>query len=69
MRPSPYHLDPGGPTAAEVVGHCQEYGVFLRDVMGMGTDLGHHALRIAIKDAGGNERIVAALREALTAGP
>ena len=35
----------------------------------MGTGLGHHALRIAVKDAGGNERIVAALRGALTVRP
>ena len=60
------HLDPRGPTAATVVDSCREHGVFLRDVSSMGTALGSHVLRIAVKDADGIHRIVAALRQATT---
>ena len=56
------HLDPRGPTAAEIVSRCRDHGVFVRDVMGMGTRLGQHALRVAVKDASTNQRIVAGLR-------
>ena len=60
------HLDPGGPTADEVVTRCRERDVFLRDVSNVGTGLGQHALRVAVKDAGANQRIVATLRQAVT---
>ncbi len=59
------HLDSDGPTAQQVVEHCRESRLFLRDVSTMGQDLGRHALRIAVKDRGTNERIVQILGETL----
>ena len=44
---------------------CREHGVFLRDASVMGTQLGTHALRIAVKDAEENEQMLAVLAVAL----
>jgi histidinol-phosphate/aromatic aminotransferase/cobyric acid decarboxylase-like protein len=57
-------LDPAGPPAADVVAACRELGVFLRDAGDMGTTLGTHAVRVAVKDEAANRRIVEALRAA-----
>jgi histidinol-phosphate/aromatic aminotransferase/cobyric acid decarboxylase-like protein len=59
------HLPPDGPSAAAVVEHCRQRGVFLRDAAAMGTRLGTHAIRIAVKDREANRRIVEVLRGAL----
>ena len=59
------HLPPGGPDAASVVQCCRQQGVFLRDASVMGTRLGRHALRIAVKDAESNRRVAQVLGEAL----
>lgn len=56
------HLPPDGPDAAAWVAAARERGVFLRDASRMGRRLGRHALRLAVKDAVQNERIVATLR-------
>ena len=58
-------LPSNGPDAATVVKRCREHGVFLRDASVMGTQLGTHALRLAVKDAATNERILAVLAGAL----
>jgi histidinol-phosphate/aromatic aminotransferase/cobyric acid decarboxylase-like protein len=52
-----------GPTAAAVVERCRQQGLFLRDAAAMGSQLGRHALRIAVKDAATNHRIVEILSE------
>ena len=59
------HLPSDGPTAAEVVRRCRAQGVFLRDVGGMGTRLGAHTLRTAVKDEAANARIAEVLAWAL----
>lgn len=59
------HLDPRGPTAAIVVERCRGQGLFLRDAAAMGSQLGTHALRIAVKDAETNHRIQNILAGAL----
>jgi histidinol-phosphate/aromatic aminotransferase/cobyric acid decarboxylase-like protein len=59
------HLASAGPTAAEVVRRCRVEGVFLRDASGMGTTMGRHALRIAVKGAATNRRIVSVVERAL----
>jgi histidinol-phosphate/aromatic aminotransferase/cobyric acid decarboxylase-like protein len=61
------HLNPSGATAAAIVQRCRERGLFLRDAAAMGSQLGTHALRIAVKDCDSNQRIVVSLREALAA--
>ena len=37
---------------------CRERGLFLRDVSSMGTTFDARALRISVKDAGTNERML-----------
>lgn len=59
------HLPPSGPDAAAVVSVCASAGVYLRDAGGMGTALGSHALRIAVKSAEQNLRVVDAISTAL----
>lgn len=58
------HLDARGATAATVIERCRREGVFLRDISSMGTNLGAHELRIAVKDALSNAAIVEALARA-----
>jgi histidinol-phosphate/aromatic aminotransferase/cobyric acid decarboxylase-like protein len=55
------HLPSSGPIAAQVVRRCRKQGVYLRDAAPMGSQLGEHALRIAVKDAQANRRIVEVL--------
>lgn len=62
-------LSESGPTAAELVQRCRADGLFLRDVGGMGRNLGARALRIAVKDAATNARMVAVLQAVLGAVP
>jgi histidinol-phosphate/aromatic aminotransferase/cobyric acid decarboxylase-like protein len=59
------HLPAGGPDAATVVSRCRQHGVFLRDAGVMGSQMGGHALRIAVKDAAANQRLVEVLKSAL----
>ena len=57
------HLPAGGPDAATVVSRCREHGLFLRDASIMGSQMGSHALRIAVKDADTNRRLVEVLQD------
>ena len=52
------HLPGGGPSAGEIVKRCRVHGLFLRDAGAMGRILGTHALRIAVKDAETNRRML-----------
>jgi histidinol-phosphate/aromatic aminotransferase/cobyric acid decarboxylase-like protein/GNAT superfamily N-acetyltransferase len=60
-----FHLPPDGPTTATVAQYCREHGLFVRDIANMGAGLGPHAMRIAVKDAPTNQRMIAVLRDAL----
>lgn len=59
------HLSEDGPDAATVVARCRRGDVFLRDTAAMGTTLGRHAIRIAVKPREEQERIIAALARAI----
>jgi histidinol-phosphate/aromatic aminotransferase/cobyric acid decarboxylase-like protein len=61
-----FHLDDSQPSARRVIDAARDAGVFLRDVAGMGTGLGERALRIAIKDRAGNERVLQTLEGILS---
>lgn len=61
------HLPAEGPVAAELVAAAAARGLHLRDATAMGSVLGDRAVRIAVKDAGTNARMVALLAE-ITAG-
>lgn len=59
------HLPSDGPSAGEIVKQCRAHGLFLRDAGAMGRILGTHALRIAVKDAGTNQRMVEILSQVM----
>jgi histidinol-phosphate/aromatic aminotransferase/cobyric acid decarboxylase-like protein len=59
------HLPTNGLDAPTVVERCRERGLFLRDASRMGTRLGSHSIRIAVKDADTNQRMVQILEEIL----
>lgn len=56
------HLPDTAPTAAELVGACQRRGLFVRNASPMGRQLGDRAVRLAVKDAVTNERMLEILR-------
>jgi histidinol-phosphate/aromatic aminotransferase/cobyric acid decarboxylase-like protein len=58
------HLPESGPDAPTVIARCRDRGLFLRDAAAMGTQLGRRAIRLAVKDAATNRRMVALLAEA-----
>jgi histidinol-phosphate/aromatic aminotransferase/cobyric acid decarboxylase-like protein len=62
------HLPADGPSAATLVKQCREQGLFLRDAGAMGRNLGTHTVRIAVKDAETNARMLNILKRVL-AGP
>jgi histidinol-phosphate/aromatic aminotransferase/cobyric acid decarboxylase-like protein len=61
------HLPAEGPDAATVIARCRERGLFLRDAATMGSQLGERAIRVAVKDAATNRRMVRILGEVLGA--
>ncbi len=56
-------LPESGPDAIRLIKRCRERDLFLRDAEPMGSQLGERAVRIAVKDAATNERMIAILRE------
>lgn len=62
------HLPPNGPDAATVIDRCRTRGLFLRHTASMSPSLGHHTIRVAIKDAATQARMAAILRECVTYG-
>jgi histidinol-phosphate/aromatic aminotransferase/cobyric acid decarboxylase-like protein len=59
------HSPVDGPDAATLVQQCRERGLFLRDAGAMGRNLGTNTVRIAVKDAETNARMVKVLRGVL----
>ena len=57
------HVPAEGPTAREWVSLCREQGLFLRDAAAMGSRLGDRAVRIAVKDAATNRRMIGILSD------
>jgi histidinol-phosphate/aromatic aminotransferase/cobyric acid decarboxylase-like protein len=55
------HLPASDPAAAEICRSSREYSVYLRDVASMGRTLGDRSLRIAVKDAATNAKIIKVL--------
>jgi histidinol-phosphate/aromatic aminotransferase/cobyric acid decarboxylase-like protein len=55
------HLPSNGPRAAELVDQCRAKGLFLRDAARMGANLGNDAVRLAVKDAATNQRMLTIL--------
>jgi histidinol-phosphate/aromatic aminotransferase/cobyric acid decarboxylase-like protein len=61
------HLPESWPDAATLIASLRRDGLFLRDAGPMGTTLGDRAIRVAVKDAATNRRMVDVLRAAATA--
>ncbi|MHC5209868.1 MAG: pyridoxal phosphate-dependent aminotransferase [Planctomycetota bacterium] len=61
---------PGGPSAAEIARRCRTRGLFVRELPGMDRATGSEALRLAVKDAETQERMLEIMTWALdgTAG-
>ena len=57
------HLPEQGPSAAEVQALARSQGLYLRDATNMGSAIGDRALRVAVKDAETNHRMVTILSE------
>jgi histidinol-phosphate/aromatic aminotransferase/cobyric acid decarboxylase-like protein/N-acyl-L-homoserine lactone synthetase len=56
---------PEGPTAHEVVMRCRQQGVYIRDCGTISPCLAERWVRVAVKDAATNERVITAVRRAL----
>lgn len=57
------HVPDPGPTAAEIVALAQAHGLYLRDATNMGSAVGDRMVRVAVKGAETNLRMVAILSE------
>ncbi|HEY4301672.1 MAG TPA: histidinol-phosphate transaminase [Candidatus Didemnitutus sp.] len=57
------HVPSIGPDAAAIVARAARKNLFLRNASTMGARLGSHAVRLAVKDAATNRRMVEILRE------
>lgn len=60
------HLPDDGPDAPSLVRECRLQGLFLRDVGAMGSRFDGRAVRIAVKDAETNARMLAILRRVVS---
>ena len=56
------HLPKKGPSAEQLIRECRQHGLFLRNATFMGTDLGSHAIRVAVKDAATNAEMVSVIK-------
>jgi histidinol-phosphate/aromatic aminotransferase/cobyric acid decarboxylase-like protein len=57
------HLPADGTDAQTLIKRCREHGLFLRDMTAMSPRLGNRVVRIAVKDAATNVRMLEILRE------
>ena len=60
-----FHLPEKGITSSELIERCRTKGLYLRTASGMGSGLGDRAVRLAVKDAETNRKIVGILGECL----
>jgi histidinol-phosphate/aromatic aminotransferase/cobyric acid decarboxylase-like protein len=59
------HLPGDGPDAGALVEACRRRSLFIRDASNMGRSFGRHCVRIAVKDAATNQRMLSILAHAL----
>ncbi len=57
-----FHLTDDHPDAATLIHRCREQGLFIRNAAEMGTRMGDRAIRIAVKDAETNHRMLRTLK-------
>ncbi len=63
-----FRLPDDGPTARELIERCRKDNLFLRNASATSTSLGGRSVRIAVKDADTNRRMVEILGRALELG-
>lgn len=61
------HLPLSGPDAETLSAQCRSKGLFLRDARNMGTDMGRHCLRIAVKEPETNRKMAAIIKAVVAA--
>jgi len=59
------HIPPDQPAATIVIAICRKYHLFLRDVSNMGQCFDDRTIRIAVKNAATNQRILSILKKVL----
>ena len=64
-----FHLPMECESALSIVQKCTAHGLYLRDTAVMGSEIGNRAIRIAVKDAGTNQRMLIVLENALDCKP
>jgi histidinol-phosphate/aromatic aminotransferase/cobyric acid decarboxylase-like protein len=62
------HLPENGPSSPEIVRECRKAGLFLRDAVLMGSSVGNRMIRLAVKDAGTNRRMIRILAKVMEEG-
>jgi len=60
-----FHLPETMDTAEAIVKACRDRGLFLRNVAGMGSEVGRRAMRMAVKDEETNNRMLEIFRSAI----
>ena len=60
-----FYLPPHFPTKNDFIERCRQKNLFLRDVSNMGKNIGAHAVRIAVKDAPTNDKMIDLIKETL----
>jgi len=60
-----FFLPANAPSVKDFIEGCRQKNLYLRDVSNMGKNIGEQAVRIAVKDAETNERMVKLIKETL----
>ena len=60
-----FYLPPHFPTKNDFIERCRQKNLYLRDVSNMGKNIGANAVRIAVKDAPTNDKMIELIKETL----
>ena len=60
-----FHLPAETETADFIAKKCRNDGLFIRDISGMGSEVGQHAMRMAVKDEATNKRMLGIFKNVL----
>jgi histidinol-phosphate/aromatic aminotransferase/cobyric acid decarboxylase-like protein len=60
-----FYLPANVPSVNEFIQRCRQKNLYLRDVSNMGKNIGERAVRIAVKDAETNQRMIKLIKETL----
>lgn len=60
-----FYLPPHFPSKNDFIERCRQKNLYLRDVSNMGKNIGQNAVRIAVKDAPTNDKMIDLIKETL----